>query len=224
MLTSKLIETDPVSCLVWLSSSTNLTDSAVFLVRAGSGAPCFARVCTPADMHNYGTTAPTNGGWYRMAGLLVNEPSSGAFTEWVAQLEVAVAGLDGEVAELEAADTESKSLALRRSRTELEFGSLGIVRSEIPGSVKLVLTVTISDSGLDALINDVCFITTTTGLIKLLRVATVDDMVAGSGTVSGEQASNTITVYLNDDPDVEAALCNEICGALEDAATFLEML
>ena len=222
MITRQVIETDPVQIQVWMNTSTNLTDQAIFLVRSGAGAPCFARVCTAADMQNYATSAPASGGWYRVTSLTAEESESERFAAWLAMLETNAGLLDSAAAAIEAATPASTVVTLRRSHTGTSFGTLTVSEASAEDCIKLTLTIAITDGALNTTIDDVCFVVTSATPYRLLRMATVDDISNGVGT--GEQATAEITVYLNNEPNVKDDLIQSVCLAFEDTATFTEML
>ena len=222
MLEKQLISTDPIRCQVWLDSSTTLTDQAIFLVRSGTGEPCFARVCTAADMQNYETTEPAEGGWYRVESITAEETSAQMFNAWLAMLEVDVSDLDSATAALEAATPTASTITLRRGHTGTTFGTLNVSKAEAEDCVKLILTVTISDVALNTTFNSDYFVITDASPYKLIRAVTANDV--NTSLSSGEQAVSTITVYLNSEPNVEEDFLGALCCALEDTATFIEMI
>jgi hypothetical protein len=226
---------------VWLASTDTISDSHVFLVRSGFGAPAFARVCTEADLHNYPDSDLGTTGWYRVPGLTFELRSSETVGAILSMCQKGLDGLDQELttellSSVPTSDSVSTSVAefipiapavtitipLHLYRTEAEIGTMTVVRSDLWECYAYTVSV---DFG-STLVPEAIFKVTTDAFKELIGICTPDDLedvsASTSGSVSEYDLVSEITVYLNKDkPELEGLLYGALATDIEDLYSFV---
>jgi len=205
---------------LWLSESDNLSDPAVFLVRAGFGSPAFARVCTEADLHNYPDSDLTAPGWYRASGLELELDSSETMGKWLTSIQSALEALDN-ASDVSASVSvpDSVSIPLRMYRTGSQIGTLNVDREDQQDSLRLTLTVTLTDPDVQAVVPTDVFRVSSGEFRELLGIRTVAELDDVSTSVQDFETS--VTVWLSkESPELESQLLEAISADIENLCSF----
>jgi hypothetical protein len=217
---------------VWLASADTISDSHVFLVRSGFGAPAFARVCTEADLHNYPDSDLGTTGWYRVPGITFELRSSETMGTIIDTCQKDLDKLDSDLlteASVSVSDSVFSpvpvSIPLHLYRTSTVIGMMSVTKTDLVECAAYTFSVSFSGS---AAVAETVFKVTSDSFKEFIGICTPDDLdyvsASASASVSDYDLVSEITVYLNKDkPELEGLLYGALATDVEDLYSFVAL-
>ena len=213
-LDTAVTATTPPALRIWMSASDALTDADVFLVRAGL-MPLFGRVCRISDLANWPAETTVGFGWYRTDGVEIPLENCEDMKQHIESVAADLELLD--VAAGSSPTSQTWTNALKYCRVNTQFGTLNVTKRAYGPCIRLDLTYTITEVGLEALLGLDGLFVLDAEEFELLRVATYAD-VAGGALGSTYAAVDEITVWMGEDE--VAPFLAAIAGDIEDVCTY----
>jgi len=213
-LDTAVTATTPPKLRLWMSEASALTDADVFLVRAG-GMPLWGRVCRISDMVNWPASSTDGFGWYRTDGVEFPLESCEDMKRHIESVADDLQILDNAAGETPAPEIYTNDLKYCRVGTP--FGTLDVTRRVHGPCIRLDLSYTIAEAGLEAMLGLDGLFMLDADEFELIRVITYEDV---AGTAPGASCVRVDAITVWTDEDEVGPLLAAIACDIEDVCTY----